>query len=663
MLDSIRNSSRSLGVKVIFGAIILVFLFWGVGNFTSGSVSSVARVNGEPISVQDFSQAFRQAFEAERERNPELAGDAGAMLELKRQVLQQMILFALWRQEAERLGLFISPYELLRATSGMSVFQDASGKFDKKRYQSILESQGISPGQFEAGQRRALLAEKMQRYIAESVTASEEEARGYFDFGQEGRRAAYVLFSPEDRLDKAIPDEGAVAAYYSEHQDQFRLEPGLNLTYIPLTPALLAANYAVSEEEIAAFYEKNASSFASPARYKVRHLFLDTAGAPEAERAEASARAEVRMAALLDRLKAGEDFSALAAEFSEDEASRGSGGDIGWLEQGRIALPGVEEALAGLRPGQVSGVIPSSFGLHLFKLEEAEASHQPGLDQVKENIRSTLAREKAEAAFPEVRQAAEDALNLGESFEDLARRFRTEVRRTGLKPELQAMEQAALLSGSRKILQDAVAGSLAPGASATRPAANATAGTAAAETALVLPVPLEIVDGIALVAVEQATPAAIRPLDEVRSEILKILQRRMALNLAHADAVSALPSFTGETAPADFAGRVKLSGPFSRSLPAVPGLGESASLARDLLASANTSWLPTVYDTEQGAVIARMAEVIPVRDEDWARVKDSFIPQFQRFKTYEVLAAFLRNLETRADIVQPEGVLEQLSFR
>ena len=133
MLDNIRNNSRSLGVKLIFGAIILVFLFWGVGNFRGGSVHSVAEVNGEPISIREFSTTFGRIFEAERQRNPDLNGSPELQLELKRQVLQQMIINTLWRQEAEKLGLFVSPYELRDAIARMGIFLDDKGKFSKRR--------------------------------------------------------------------------------------------------------------------------------------------------------------------------------------------------------------------------------------------------------------------------------------------------------------------------------------------------------------------------------------------------------------------------------------------------------------------------------------------------------------------------------------------------
>ena len=71
MLDYIRSNAQSFGVKVAFGVIILVFVFWGVGSFNDrNSANVVAIVNGDPILVQQFEQAYRNAEESILRNNP-----------------------------------------------------------------------------------------------------------------------------------------------------------------------------------------------------------------------------------------------------------------------------------------------------------------------------------------------------------------------------------------------------------------------------------------------------------------------------------------------------------------------------------------------------------------------------------------------------------------
>jgi parvulin-like peptidyl-prolyl isomerase len=63
---------------------------------------------------------------------------------------------------------------------------------------------------------------------------------------------------------------------------------------------------------------------------------------------------------VLTRLYAGEDFAALAAEYSVDVTSKTNGGDLGWFPRGGLVIPEVEDAIFSMQPGQTSGVIATS---------------------------------------------------------------------------------------------------------------------------------------------------------------------------------------------------------------------------------------------------------------------------------------------------------------
>ena len=72
---------------------------------------------------------------------------------------------------------------------------------------------------------------------------------------------------------------------------------------------------------------------------------------------------------ILRRARAGEDFAKLANELTEDPSGKGRGGDLGWFGRGAMVKP-FEDAAFALKPGELSGVVESQFGLHVIKLEE-----------------------------------------------------------------------------------------------------------------------------------------------------------------------------------------------------------------------------------------------------------------------------------------------------
>ncbi len=91
-------------------------------------------------------------------------------------------------------------------------------------------------------------------------------------------------------------------------------------------------------------------------QYHVRHILVSD---------------EVRAQATVARIRGGDPFIAVAREVSEDETTRNSGGDLGFLPKG-VMPPAFEEAAYALQPGEVSGVVQTEFGYHIIQLVEVD---------------------------------------------------------------------------------------------------------------------------------------------------------------------------------------------------------------------------------------------------------------------------------------------------
>ena len=108
------------------------------------------------------------------------------------------------------------------------------------------------------------------------------------------------------------------------------------------------------------FYNDNIAQYQTPEQIRASHILLKTAGKDEAT---------VRKQAedILEQVKAGADFAALATKFSEDEGSKVNGGDLDYFSRGRM-VPEFETAAFALQPGQISDLVKTQFGFHIIKV-------------------------------------------------------------------------------------------------------------------------------------------------------------------------------------------------------------------------------------------------------------------------------------------------------
>lgn len=146
---------------------------------------------------------------------------------------------------------------------------------------------------------------------------------------------------------------------------------------------------AVTEEAIQAAYDEEFAGFAPEPEFNASHILVET---------------EEEAADILAKAQAGDDFAALAREFSTGPSGP-NGGQLGWFGLGQM-VPPFEEAVTAMEPGTVSGPVQTQFGWHVIRLNDARQSTAPSLEEVRGDLIANLERDLAQSEIAKLYDAA-----------------------------------------------------------------------------------------------------------------------------------------------------------------------------------------------------------------------------------------------------------------
>ena len=394
LLDRMRRHRGWL--KWSLGLVVLSFIVLYLPNRRlngqpAASRDVVASVDGRDITVDKFRRVYLQQMQAYRSQ---FGGNMDERL-LKQLGIDQRILQGLIEEEAAiseagKLGIRASDQEVVARIQSLPAFQENGHFIGEARYRQILNMQNppIRPDEFEEQVRRGIVMEKLQGVLTDWITVNDQEVDAEFKRRNEKVKLAVVNFPADKFREATTATDAEIAAWFDSHKNDYKIPEKRKVKYALINTQGMRDHQKVSAEDVQKHYQDNQQQFTTPEQVRASHILFKTEG-----KDEAAVRKQAE--AVLARAKAGEDFAKLANEYTEEEVGKTRGGDLDFFGRGQMAKEFEDTAFA-LKPGQISDIVKTSFGLHIIKTTDHKPETKRPLEEVKAQIEDQLKWERAQ---------------------------------------------------------------------------------------------------------------------------------------------------------------------------------------------------------------------------------------------------------------------------
>ena len=378
---------KRIVVKFFYAIVVLafvgtIFLVWGARGRLRGPSRPVIKVDGLVVTAEQFRQALRQEMERMRRLYGENYERFISYSDIERETVDKLIQDMLIRLQLRKMGLIAPDAEVKKAIaenpSYLQVYQ-------------ILARANRAEGYWNSV-REELSRRKLQDLLFGIPIVTKTEIEEEYKRRNEKVKLKYLEFSKSDFRDQVKPTDEEIRSYFEEHKERYRKPDEVNIKYIKIDPKEFEDKVEVTEEEIKGYYEANKETeFKEGEQVKARHILIKVpSGASDEEKKKLREKAEK----ILKEIKSGADFAEMARKYSEDEATKDKGGDLGWFGRGRMVKE-FEDVAFSLKPGQVSDVVETVYGYHIIKVEDKKPERIKPLEEVRDEIRGKLAKETA----------------------------------------------------------------------------------------------------------------------------------------------------------------------------------------------------------------------------------------------------------------------------
>jgi parvulin-like peptidyl-prolyl isomerase len=351
-------------------AALLVLLLAGLVGLVVGCggdlpKSAVAKVGNEVITEDELGTRVKDFETQYAGQTPDPEAQPDEYKQFQQDVLEYMITYELASQKAEELDITVTDEELQKEIDSI---RDTNFGGDQAAFDKALAEQSLTMDQLKQGYRESMLLQKMYESVTKDVTT--------------------------------VPDS-EIQAYYDENKDYYFVDETRTARHILLAPiasrtaGTTSTTTTSSTTSTTVGSSESSSTTGTAASTTTAPSSTTTTAAPtEADWNTALETAKKVRADLVG----GADWTAEAAKYSDDDGTKNTGGDLGTVYKGQMVQE-FQDAVFSMAKDEISEPIKTTYGYHIIQVTGITDAKQYTLEEVKEEITSTLLETKQKEAW------------------------------------------------------------------------------------------------------------------------------------------------------------------------------------------------------------------------------------------------------------------------
>jgi peptidyl-prolyl cis-trans isomerase D len=457
MFDFVRKHTKVMQL-ILFLLIFPSFVLFGLDGYSrfrdQGAAAAV--VDGQKILQTQWDDAHKADSARLREQYPDADPKLLDSPEIKYASLERLVRDRVLGSAAYKSNIVASNAALQREllqNEAIAGLRKPDGSLDIERYRALLAQRGLSPEGYEAGVRTELSSRQVLLAVAQTGVPNAALADSTLGAYYEKRDVQVMRFAANEWAQKLTLSDADVERFYKDNAQLFQAPEQADVEYVQLDLDALRKTIEVSEADVKSYFDANKDRLLNSGEERRASHILITANKTMSAEDRNAARSKAQQ--LLTQVRsAPASFADVAKKNSQDPGSAANGGDLDFFARGAMVKP-FEEAVFGMKPGDISDLVETDFGFHIIRLTEVKGGTQKTFEQVKGEIAETIRRDQAPKRFAEI---AESFTNMvyeqPDALKPVADRFKLELRTiagVGRKP---APNQQGVLSNTK--LLDAI---------------------------------------------------------------------------------------------------------------------------------------------------------------------------------------------------------------